>query len=408
MNEDKHGIRPGIVNMSNICYINSALQCLASSIFIKKLLKHYDDDDALIIKIIEENNLLSKENLTYNDNIKDLFKNLINNETNKITKKNIKIIEKKYNDLFVYITFKSIILGIMKKRNVTLNPNVFISVCKENTKGSYLEELFRGQNDPHEFVTYLLDKLHSSRSSQIELNLTPNQGNSEEDKIYNEYIKEFKMRNEKDFSFFTQELYYYILNVTKCSKCGHQNYSFSPNNHILSLTIKKQSKISIFNCLDELFSTEILEEGYKCDKCKNDKMNIIEKKILSKPKDIVLQLNRFETDMFGNSRKINDQVDYPLDLNINNYCLFNNQSNNYILYGVINHQGSINSGHYYSFTRDINYNNNYDFNKESGPDNQIYQISDWYLCNDEHVSPIKTNDVLNNSNAYMLFYQLVE
>ena len=55
---------------------------------------------------------------------------------------------------------------------------------------------------------------------------------------------------------------------------------------------------------------------------------------------------------------------------------------NYELYAVINHSGTLNSGHYTTYLKEDNV---------------------WYLCNDHLISVVSEVDVVTE-NAYMLFY----
>ena len=65
----------------------------------------------------------------------------------------------------------------------------------------------------------------------------------------------------------------------------------------------------------------------------------------------------------------------------------------YELYGIINHIGNLNGGHYYSFIRNT---------EEDGK-----FTDNWQCCNDERVSAISQEEALSSSNAYILFYTLV-
>ena len=67
---------------------------------------------------------------------------------------------------------------------------------------------------------------------------------------------------------------------------------------------------------------------------------------------------------------------YPIDCN----------NTLYKLVGVINQIGTINGGHYYSYCYNANFKK-------------------WYNFNDEHVTEITEETVLNSKNAYILFYQ---
>jgi len=62
-----------------------------------------------------------------------------------------------------------------------------------------------------------------------------------------------------------------------------------------------------------------------------------------------------------------------------------NSEISYELYGVIVHEGTTENGHYIAHCK---------------------QENQWYAFNDENVSMIETEKVLNNKNAYILFYRL--
>ena len=67
-------------------------------------------------------------------------------------------------------------------------------------------------------------------------------------------------------------------------------------------------------------------------------------------------------------------------------CNYQENENNYNLFGIINHSGNIFGGHYTSVVK--NYNEK------------------WYNYNDTHISEIKENQVKGNKN-YVLFYRNV-
>ena len=68
-------------------------------------------------------------------------------------------------------------------------------------------------------------------------------------------------------------------------------------------------------------------------------------------------------------------IDYPEVLEVNN-TLFR-------LYGIVDHSGSLENGHYIAY------------GKRDG----------WYEFNDDKVSKLKSiDDVLGNKDAYLLFY----
>ena len=87
-------------------------------------------------------------------------------------------------------------------------------------------------------------------------------------------------------------------------------------------------------------------------------------------------------------------IDIPDILNLSNYKLFNKDVNNiYKLYGIVNHIGNINGGHYYSICR-----NSIKTNIKNGND-------EWLIFNDESITKLKGD--LISSKVYMLFYEKI-
>lgn len=94
----------------------------------------------------------------------------------------------------------------------------------------------------------------------------------------------------------------------------------------------------------------------------------------------IIHLKRFKQKMgirFKNTRFI----DFPFHLDVSKYVK-REAKNSYELYGVINHSGTLNSGHYTAYAR---------------VDNQ------WYLFNDHIVNEVSEDDIVTE-NAYILFY----
>jgi ubiquitin C-terminal hydrolase len=81
-------------------------------------------------------------------------------------------------------------------------------------------------------------------------------------------------------------------------------------------------------------------------------------------------------------------VHYPVD----NLCLYEHSSSQpsfYTLYSVINHNGSLDDGHYTTFARDISLNSEL-----------------WFEFDDETIDYLPTDQLNQNSKAYILFYIL--
>ena len=119
----------------------------------------------------------------------------------------------------------------------------------------------------------------------------------------------------------------------------------------------------------------------------------MEKKILSKPKTLIIKLKRYSNTQYGNRPvKISKMVYYPKYINMQKYYC-GELEQNYKLYAIINHVGSINGGHYYSFIKNLK------------DDNKTFD-DQWICCNDSQVSNISEEEAMSSENAYILFYTL--
>ena len=138
--------------------------------------------------------------------------------------------------------------------------------------------------------------------------------------------------------------------------------------------IKKFNILNIKECLNSFFDEKILENPIYCQYCMKPE-KFYKKYILKTLPDIlVLSLKRFHI-VGNNIIKLKQMIDYPLY----DFELVNKK---YDLYGVINHNGTFNTGHYYAVIKIKN---------------------SWIVCDDEKIYQIEENKVMNK-NAYILFY----
>ena len=145
--------------------------------------------------------------------------------------------------------------------------------------------------------------------------------------------------------------------------------------------IKLEKLISEFSKKEKLDRDNL----YKCEKCQQESEANKKIEIYHVPRILIIHLKRF-----NNNKKINTFIEYPLtDLDINNYIQSNDSISKYDLFGVINHFGSLEYGHYTSYC--FNYHDNI-----------------WYEYNDRIVNKIpkeKEKDIIVNKNGYILFYR---
>lgn len=380
----------GMKNYGWNCYINSLLQVLGCTKFMNDFIKEYADEDNSI------KNTIRKFDLKFTNNIEELKKKIQDILKDSQLMKNInsqelthlRYLEKHYKFFYAYISFKNLMISNLTQQNKTLNPYEFIEVSRLSTENNHYTHLFTGnQNDPCEFLNYLFEMIHDCKSRKIKVNHKILDENCEEHRIVNLYRKDFKKRYESEYSLYVKNLIFYTLKTIKCNNCNNINYNVSPE-HLLPLPIPNNKSVSIFDCFNEFTKIQKIDGDYKCDKCKQTNTSFIENNILSKSRTLILQLLRFDMSSYPNIRKNNTIIDYPINLNIGDYVL-SNDNYNYELYGVILHFGSILGGHYICYVK-----------------RNIGGFTKWFKCDDESISEVSVSEVLNNRNAYMLLYQV--
>ena len=163
--------------------------------------------------------------------------------------------------------------------------------------------------------------------------------------------------------------------VTTCSYCSNKSHNFD---FFQILQLSCNNNTTLEGCLDEFIKEEKIDNDnmIKCDFCGHYNKSTKQNKFWKLPKILIIQLKRFE----GQNRavKISKMIEYPMNININNY--------NYKLFAVNNHHtigNSINFGHYTSFV--INRFNN-----------------KWYKFDDAN-NLEEVNEIISK-NAYNLFY----
>ena len=156
----------GIYNTGNDCFINSTLQCLAVSPFILSFINYYEAQDIKLIEVIKKYNIASNKS----NELKIECEKLVKNKTIlNISKEEVEIlnyISKNNYVLYIYLSFKKIINNLNDNKIKPLCNSNFVSINKEMSEHFGFNYLFEGdQNDPHELIVYLLDKLHDAKNN---------------------------------------------------------------------------------------------------------------------------------------------------------------------------------------------------------------------------------------------------
>ncbi|CAF2362664.1 unnamed protein product [Rotaria sp. Silwood2] len=200
----------------------------------------------------------------------------------------------------------------------------------------------------------------------------------------NQKGKRYKLNLEVD----TDEDLQYITNIqiTLATKWvdiykKHYNINHSADNSML------------VSLLADFFREDYLDGDYHCLKC--SKSTIAQHKsylCLPLPHVLIIQLKRF-TYGINSNKKIDTFISFPLyELDLNEYTvndnnnqLKNNSSTKYDLIAVSNHTGSLLSGHYTTYAKNI-------------------KDESWYLFDDRYVTELDSDKDIVTKNAYILVY----
>ena len=260
------------------------------------------------------------------------------------------------------------------------------------------------QQDSHEFLISILDHLinNTSMSMSIDNQFLNKKVIDVNDITFNNILYNIythisinninKNNNSYIFNLFNS----YYQDIFVCKYCNTKTIIVDSNN-ILLLNIMKRKRINcnIYDLLKYHFGIEQICKN--CEFCGFKNILHNRKKLIWKTSNIlIIGFVRFLT-IYNNgiliSKKINDNINYPMELNISEY--YNRASpykNRYLydLYAINLHIGNTNnidSGHYISIIKTLNMDN-------------------WYLYDDEQIKKINNLDDLQDNNAYILFYKL--
>ncbi|KAF8672006.1 hypothetical protein HU200_049802 [Digitaria exilis] len=219
------------------------------------------------------------------------------------------------------------------------------------------------QEDAHEFLRCLLDNLHKCTLDPM----SKGKGSSFDEESLVKDIFGGQLKSQ-----------------LSCCECGHSSETFEP---FLDLSLEIDQVDHLVDALESFTKVEQIgdfEDKLTCEQCN---AQVCKKKQLTlhrAPDVIAFHLKRFTT-LDNSVEKIDKHVAYPLEVDLKPFHSNPDTAGDlkYDLYGVIEHSGLPNYGHYVC-------------NIRSSP-------STWYLMNDSHVDSITDASALNQE-AYILFY----
>ncbi len=399
----------GLKNIGNTCYMNASLQCLSAV----TLFSSYVRSDRYM-KRLESNavQVLSKKKRT--------IMKLPDNHDVSLTNKEVD------NYCIESVVYQlSRLFETMWANNSTITPKSFKAVIGSKC------EIFRGaaQNDSQELINLILDRIHEETKQAVDVsfrNVPPSVNalikkrrqcmdivrnkkytleEREEAKMnYIDYrtknIKDFvilqaytywKKSVEKSHSIITDLFTGLFYSRIECGECKNETASFEPFT-IISIPTNDKGTTSLKDCLKEFSKEENLtgDNQYHCDKCKK-KVDATKKLYIWEPPEVlIVQLKRFKNDKLR-SWKTESKVEFPMkDLELtDNYSeIYQRDNCKYDLYGIVEHRGSLNFGHYVAYCKN-------GVNKR------------WYEFNDSSVFHVPDDDITKEvvtEQAYILFY----
>lgn len=250
----------------------------------------------------------------------------------------------------------------------------------------HYERSFKGyeQQDSHEFLTILMDWLHSDLQA-IFLDV-PDNNMTASDKAWYEFTKQRE-------SIILRLFYGQMKSAVQCSVCNTESTTFDTFSNLSLELPQNANRTNLQHCLNMYFDGEQVS-GWMCPSCKHTRDAVKKLDISRLPAVLVIHLKRFNVnhDHGGYSKKQN-YVEFPLTgLDMRSYLarseMINkvNTKTTYNLYAVSNHYGTMETGHYTAYCKSS------EFHK-------------WYKFNDQQVSALDSRDV-NSSAAYILFYEM--
>lgn len=176
----------------------------------------------------------------------------------------------------------------------------------------------------------------------------------------------------------------------------HSSIKIDTPSPLIFLEITKNEP-TLENCLNNYFGEERFTHPnqWNCELCGlTDAQKQLQ--MISFPEILTLQLKRFQTDDTGKiTEKNRVAIRFPMNLKIRAawvHGLNEPQCPSYDLVGIVIHGGTLNGGHYWSYTK---------------------RFDQWHYCNDsstrtktdEEIETIATNGLDNDATPYLLFYQ---
>ena len=261
--------------------------------------------------------------------------------------------------------------------------NWFLKVAKDRNSDIFY---YGSQCDTAEFLHFFVDCLHECMKRNMNITIH----GSTENEVDNLAIKcytTWKQTFDKDYSEL-KDMFCGISVSTISSMTTDEIHSSTCEIYFtldLPVTNDNEKLGDIYKCLDVFTEEEYLKGENAWFNDKTNTHEDVKKQILfwNFPTILVICLKRFSMD---GSTKESHLIDFPKDLDLAKYCCgYKPSESKYELFGICNHFGNVNKGHYTNFVKSY--------------DNK------WFHCNDEIIQNVDVDDKIHTKYAYCLFYR---
>lgn len=289
---------------------------------------------------------------------------------------------------------------LMWSENCTISPGAFIHDIRKISKQKN-NSMFSSmsQNDMPEFLTFLFDIFHNALKRKVSMTVDGRPKNKRDKmaKMCFEMIKKTYMANYSEIF----KIFYGVQVSTLLPEFPKDQYdylSIRPEPYmIISLPIPKRKKsedagcVTLMECFDLNCEKEFLQgENAWFNESLGAKQNVYKRLLYwSLPNVMILDIKRFEFNETTFSYiKNQTAIKIPVEnVDFSKYVEgYNKESYVYDLYGICNHHGDENFGHYTSTVKTAN--------------------SKWYNFNDTNVKEVSIpKDEIVGNTPYCLFFR---
>jgi len=313
-----------LVNLGNTCYLNSALQILSH--------------------IYELNQYI------------DQHKTVNNCDDSVITRE-------------LYDLFK-----LMWANNCTISPNKFVHYVRElsKVKNNIFHDNY--QHDSVEYFSFCIECLHTSYNLLDNTTLPKT--------IYENVNSAIDLYESKNKSIVHNLFTSFLLVIYSNVNNKVVEFEKIEPNFTIELSIPNLPHPTLYDCFEETFKIEVMTDRWLDDKSGIMKHLSKQTYLCYLPHILVIHLKRWDYQFNKNYNK----VTFDETINIHKYTKYIDEDTcNYQLFGVINHQGNVQNGHYSSYIKK----------------------KDWFSFDDTTITKIDTNQ-LNDQQNYCLFYRKIK